>query len=93
MPENEILAEIRATREAIARENDYDVATHFAHFRDGTAKMESQGCRVAAPGAGVSDNVPKEADVSCVLREEPPARYSRICGIQRNFGSDPVSPT
>ena len=74
MPENEILAEIRATREAIARENDYDVAKLFAHFREVTAKLESQGWRVAAPGAGVSDNVPEEADVSCVLREELPTR-------------------
>ena len=74
MPENEILAEIRASREVIARENDYDVAKLFAHFRDVTAKLESQGWRVDAPGAGVSDNVPEEADVSCVVREEPPTR-------------------
>ena len=43
MPENEILAEIRATREAIVRENDYDVAKLFARFREVTAKLESQG--------------------------------------------------
>ena len=72
MPENEILAEIRSTREVIARENDCDLAKLFARFREVTAKLESQGWRVAAPGAGVSDNVPEEADVSCVLREEPP---------------------
>ena len=70
MPENEILA----TREAITRENDYDVAKLFAHFRDVTAKLESQGWRVAAPGAVVSDNVREGVDVSCVLREEPPTR-------------------
>ena len=74
MPENEILAEIRSTREAIARENDYDVAKRFAHFRDVTPKLESQGWGVATPGAGIPDNVPEEADVSCVLREEPPTR-------------------
>ena len=70
MPENEILAEIRATREVIARESDYDVAKHFAHYREVTAKLESQGWRVAAPGAVVSDNVPEEADVFRVLRED-----------------------
>ena len=74
MPENEILAEIRATREVIARENDYDVAKIFACFHDVMAKLQSRGWPLAAPGARVSGNVPEEVDVSCVLREKPPAR-------------------
>ena len=74
MQENEILAEIHRTREAIAREHDCDVAKLFAHFRDVTAKLKAEGWRVAAPDPGVSRSVPKDADVSCVLREDPPAR-------------------
>ena len=64
MPENEILAEIHRTREAIARENNYDVTKLFAHFRDVTAKLEAKGWRVA----------PENADLSSVLREEPPTQ-------------------
>ena len=74
MPENEILAEIHRTREALARECDGDVAKLFAHFRDVSAKLEAEGWRVAAPEAGSPDGEPEDADVSCVLREEPPAR-------------------
>ena len=72
MPENAILAEIRRTREAIARENDYDVAKLFAHFRGVAAELEAEDWQVAAPDPRVSNSVPKDADVSCVVREEPP---------------------
>ena len=66
MLDNEILAEIHRTREAIARESDYDVAKLFAHFRAVTETLAAEGWRIAAP---------ESADVSCVVREEePPAR-------------------
>jgi len=74
MLENEILAEIRRTRETIARENDCDVAKLFAHFREVSAKLEAEGWRVSAPEPGGSPSVPKDADVSCVVREEPPEK-------------------
>lgn len=74
MPENEILAEIHRTREAMAREHDCDVAKLFAHFREVTAKLEAEGWRVAAPEVGVSTSVAVDAAVSCVIREEPPTR-------------------
>ncbi len=70
MPENEILAEIHRTRETIARENDYDVAKLFAHFRNVTAKLEAEGWRVAAPEPKAREDV----ESSCVLREEPPVK-------------------
>lgn len=73
MLENEILAEIRRTREAIARENDCDVAKLFAHFREVTAKLKEEGWRVAAPPAGIPESAPKDVDASSVVREEPPA--------------------
>ena len=74
MPENEILAEIRRTRETIARENDCDVAKLFAHFREVTVKLEAEGWRVAAPKSAISESAPKAADASCVVREEPPTK-------------------
>jgi hypothetical protein len=73
MPENEILAEIHRTREVIASECDYDVAKLFAHFRNVTAKLEAEGWRVAAPEADVPSSEPEVADVSSVVREEPPS--------------------
>ena len=64
MPENEILAEIRRTREAIARECDFDVAKLFAHYREVSAKLEAEGWWVGNPE--------EKAAASLVLREEPP---------------------
>jgi hypothetical protein len=72
MPENEILAEIRRSREAIARENDGDVAKLFAHFRQVSAELEAEGWQVSAPEPRVNQNEPKDVDASCVVREEPP---------------------
>jgi hypothetical protein len=64
MAENDILAEIYRTREAIARENDCDVVKLFPHFREVSAKLETQGWLVAAP---------EPVAPSCAVREEPPA--------------------
>ena len=73
MPENEILAEIHRARETIVRENDYDVAKLFAHFRDVSAKLEAEGWRVAAPKPAVR-YAAADDEASCLVREEPPAR-------------------
>ncbi|MCE9609444.1 MAG: hypothetical protein K8R23_04385 [Chthoniobacter sp.] len=62
MPENEILTEIRRTREAIARENGCDVAKLFAHFREVTTKLKEEGWNV----------VGTITEPSAVVREEPP---------------------
>ncbi len=64
MPENEILAEIRRTREVIARENDCDVAKLFAHFREVGEKLKADGWNVVAPAA--------TGEASAVVREDPP---------------------
>jgi len=71
MPENEILADLRRTREAIARESDFDVAKLFAHFRAVTARLEAEGWQVAAPQ---SETAPRDVDPSCLIREEPPPK-------------------
>ena len=71
MPENEILAEIHRTRETIARENDYNVAKLFAHFREVSAKLEAEGWRVAAPEPATR-YLAADTELSCVVREERP---------------------
>ena len=70
MPENEILAEIRQTREAIAREHDFDVAKLFAYYRAETEKLKKAGWRVveAPPRDTATPNA------SSAVREEPPAQ-------------------
>jgi dienelactone hydrolase len=49
-----------------------NAALQFAHFRDVSAKLESEGWRVAAPDPGGTRSVAEDADASCVVREEPP---------------------
>ncbi len=71
MLENEILTEIRRTREEIAREHDYDVAKLFAHFRKVTTALEAEGWQVAPTNPGGPDRPSMDAAVSSVLREEP----------------------
>jgi hypothetical protein len=70
MPENEILAEIRQTREAIAREHDFDVAKLFAHFRELGEKLKAEGWRFEE--APPCDTATPSA--SSIVREEPPAQ-------------------
>ncbi|HZJ15820.1 MAG TPA: hypothetical protein VFD27_12275 [Chthoniobacteraceae bacterium] len=67
MPENEIIAEIHRTRAAIARECDYDVDKLFAYLRKKTAEFQAAGWEVVDIAAER-----READQTCMLREEPP---------------------
>ena len=62
MNENEILAEIRATRDEHARECGYDIHKIFADLRAETARLQAEGRKVVYPAT----------DESCTLREEPP---------------------
>jgi hypothetical protein len=72
MSENEILAEVRRTREAIARETIAMWPKLFAHFREVTAKLEAESWRVAAPQSVTPEGGPRNAEASCVVREKPP---------------------
>jgi hypothetical protein len=63
MSENEILAEIRRTRDEHARECGYDVHVLFERMRAETAKLEAEGWRVVLPG---------HSEASAALREDPP---------------------
>jgi hypothetical protein len=64
MPENEILAEIHRIREAIARENDFDVAKLFAYYRRRELERKDDGHPLVK-----SSRVEPE---SSVVREQPP---------------------
>ena len=63
MNENEILAEIRHTRDEHARECGYDVHVLFERMRAETAQLEAEGWRVVSPAPG---------ETTAVVREEPP---------------------
>ena len=63
MPENEILAEIRRTRDEHARECGYDVHTIFEQMRAETAQLQADGWKVVSPGV---------SEPASILREEPP---------------------
>lgn len=63
MSENEILAEIRRTRDDHARDCRYDVHTLFERMRAETAQLEADGWRVVSPGVTES---------TAIIREEPP---------------------
>ncbi len=63
MNENEILAEIRQTRDDHARECGYDVHVLFERMRAETAQLQADGWNIVSP---VFD------EPTAVLREEPP---------------------
>ena len=60
---NEILAEIRRTRDEHARECGYDVHTIFERMRAETAQLQADGWKVVSPGV---------TELTAILREEPP---------------------
>lgn len=64
MSENEILAEIRHTRDEHARECGYDVHVLFERMRTETEKLRAEGWRIVSPA---------QSEPSSMLREEPPA--------------------
>ena len=63
MNENEILAEIRRTRDEHARECGYDVHILFERMHAETAQLEAEGWRVVSPAL---------SETPAVLREDPP---------------------
>ena len=63
MNENEILAEIRRTRDDHARECGYDVHTIFERMRAETAQLQADGWKVVSPAV---------SEPTAILREEPP---------------------
>ncbi len=64
MSENEILADIRRTRNEHARECGYDVHVLFERMRAETVKLKAEGWRIVSPAQ--SENLP-------MLRKDPPA--------------------
>jgi hypothetical protein len=64
MKTNEILAEIRRTRDDLARETGYDLARLFDYVRAEEAKARARGVKFAPVRAA--------AEPSSLLREEPP---------------------
>ena len=63
MNENEILAEIRRTRDEHARECGYDVHILFERMRAETAQLEAQGWQVVSPAL---------SEATAMLRGDPP---------------------
>ena len=67
MKPNEILTEIRQTREEIARESGYDVREIFRRMRERTEQLKAQGWPVVSPA-------PREKEAAYSLHEEPPPK-------------------
>jgi hypothetical protein len=65
MKTNPILAEIRKTRDDLARETGYDLSKLFAFVREEEAKARARGVKFAPPPEPTTAG-------SNVLREEPP---------------------
>jgi len=65
MKENEILSDIHRIREDIARECGYDVKEIFRRMRVQTEQLKAEGWQVVSPA-------PREKEIACSLREEPP---------------------
>jgi hypothetical protein len=64
MEENEILTEIRRTRDEHARECRYDVHILFERMRAETAQLETEGWKVVSPAV---------SETTSLLREDPPS--------------------
>ena len=64
MKTNPILAEIRKTRDDLAREMGYDLNKLFEFVRAEEAKARARGVKFAP--------LPEPAESRCVMREEPP---------------------
>jgi hypothetical protein len=66
MKENDILTEIRATREELARRFHFDIPALIAHLRKGEQAAESAGRKVVS-----YDPTDAKATAS-IVREDPP---------------------
>jgi hypothetical protein len=64
MPENEIIAEIHRHREAVARDCGYNAAKLMAHYR----RREKERADADHPFVSF---VRRDADESCIVREDP----------------------
>ena len=62
---NEILTEIRQTREALAQETGYDLQRLFDYVRERENEAAAHGVKFISPA-------PREKETAYALREEPP---------------------
>ena len=62
---NEILTEIRRTRDALAHETGYDLRRLFDHVREREREAAGRGVKFVLPA-------PREPETAYSLREEPP---------------------
>lgn len=65
MKTNEILTEIRQTRDDLARETDYDLKRLFDYVRERERETAARGVKFVSPA-------PREKETADSLREEPP---------------------
>ena len=65
MKTNEILAEIRQTRDDLARETGYNLKQLFDYIREREREAAASGVKFISPA-------PREKETSYMLREEPP---------------------
>ena len=64
MKPNEILTEIRQTRDDLARETGYDLKQLFDYVREREREAAARGVKFISP-------VPRGNETACALREAP----------------------
>ena len=67
MKPNNILTEIRQTRDDLARETGYDLQRLFGYVREREREAAARGVKFVTPA-------PRENETSYALREEPPKK-------------------
>ena len=67
MKTNEILAEIRQTRDDLARETGYNLKQLFDYIREREREAAARGVKYVSPA-------PREKETSYALRDEPPKK-------------------
>ena len=67
MKPNKILAEIRQTRDDLARVTGYDLTRLFDYVRERERKSAARGVKFVSPA-------PREKESSYALRETPPKK-------------------
>ena len=68
---NKILAEIRRTRDDLARETGYDLRRLFRYVRERGREAAARGVKFVTP-------VPRENETGYALHEEPPTRKPQL---------------
>jgi hypothetical protein len=66
-PPNEILAEIRQTRDDLARETGYDLKRLFDYVREREREAAARGVKFVSPA-------PRGKETAYTLRENPPKK-------------------